>query len=368
MSHWKAIADGVRHASGRLLLLPFATPAHRADTIDLGRVDRVLFVRPNFRMGNLLLTTPALTATRRALPESEIHLLATPRYADLLRGHPDLDRLVTFDRSMVARPWRLLGLIRELRSAGYDLAIDCSQAESLSGALLSRFSGARWRVSERSGRYASMFHVRVPRDPGRHHRVDRLLDVLRGIGITGGPVRMSIALDESEREWARTRWSREGLPNDRRVVGVNIGARGGKRWPIECFVRLVRRLEEERDIRVVVFAGPEDLDRLDGLEERLPDDAVVDTTHRVRRFAALLERCSVVVTGDTGPMHLAAAVGAPTVSIFLREDHPVFAPRGPRHRCLAGTAGVSPDDVLRATLESLDEPADAAGASIVRSP
>lgn len=354
MSGWKTAANRVRHGLGRLAFSPLFVRSRPVEVVDLDAVERILFVRPNFRMGNLLLTTPALTVARRVLPEARIHLLATPRYVELLRGHPDLDRVVTFDRSMVPRPWRLAGLIRRLRSADYDLAIDCSEGESLTGALLARVSGARWTVAEDDSRYASMFDVRVPRDPERHHRVDRLLDVLAGIGIADDrEVRMSIALDASEREWARERWRDEGLDDGAPVVGVNIGARGVKRWPMERFVRVIRRLEEERGGRVVVFAGPEDLDLLDGVEERLPEDVVVDTTHHVRRFAALLERCAVVVTPDTGPMHLATSVGTPVVSIFRKSNHPVFAPRGPRHRCLHG-ADVGADEVYGATVEILE--------------
>lgn len=324
----------------------------------------MLFVRPNFRMGNLLLVTPALTLARRALPGARIDLLTTSAYDPLLEGHPDIDRVVALDRGMYRRPWALLGLVRTLRAARYDLVIDGSEGESFTGSTLARATRSRWRVTLRPSRYEALYTVRVDRAAAPAHRTERLLWLLEAIGIGGERPPMSIALDASEREWARERWRQWGLEEAPEVVGVNIGARGGKRWPMERFLGVIRRVGEGRGGRVVVFAGPEDMDRLETVEGRLPEDVVVDTTHRVRQFAALLERCSVLVTCDTGPMHLAAAVGTPTVSIFLKENAPVFAPLGEEHvRLECEGSGVEVDAVVGATIRLLDRirPAARAG-------
>lgn len=374
MSAWKAIEGRLRHGVARVLLLPLGSASVPPYRVRLDEVRRVLFVRPNFRLGNLLLTTPALSTARRGLPWAEIDLLTTSSYWDLLRGHPDVDGIARFDRPMLLHPWALAGLIRRLRERRYDLVVDCSEGESLTGALLARLSGGRWRVAPRSGRYRALFNVHVPPDARHDHRVERLLHVLKGIGIAGERRGMSIALDASEREWAAERWREWGLPDGGLVIGVNIGARGEKRWPMESFLRLVQRLAEERDVRSVVFAGPEDLDRLALVEDRLPEDAVVARTARVQRFAALLERCSVVVTGDTGPMHLAAAVGTPTVSIFLQDNDAVFAPLGASHRCVRRDGGgPTPGEVVLAVREAMarigrPRPATAASAVPFRSP
>lgn len=355
MSRLKTLGRRIRHRGARALLRPLECDPRPVDAIRPEAIDRLLIVRPNFRMGNLLLTTPALSAARRALPGAEIDLLATPAYHELLDGHPDVDRVLTFDRSMLARPWSLVGLVRRLRARRYDLLVDASEGESLTGALLARLSGARRRAVASPSRYDALFDVRVPRDGEPPHRVERLLGLLErlGIAVEDAP-RMSIALDEEERSWADARRREWGVPEGFHVVGVNIGARGSKRWPMASFARLVERLREEPRVGVVVFAGPEDLDRLEAAEERLPEDVAIDTTHEVRRFAALLERCAAFVTGDTGPMHLAAAVGTPVVSIFRKDNHRVFAPRGPDHRRLGDARDeVTPEAVLEATAEVL---------------
>lgn len=313
----------------------------------------MLFVRPNFRLGNLLLTTPGISAANRALPRARVHLLTTPRYRALLRDHPDLDRVLVFRRRMLFLPWGLLALIRRIRRNGYDLVVDCSDGASLGGALFVGLSGGRWRLGPTPSRHEAFFNVRVPQEPGRTHVIDRLAGLLEGVGIPVENPSITIGLSRRERLWARRRWRDREL-SDRPTIGVIIGARDAKRWPMEHFLRVIRRLDAERGGRVVVFVGPQDLGRLRAVEERLPEDVVVDTTDDVRRFAALLERCDVVITGDSGPMHLAAAVGVPTVSIFLKENYAAYAPRGSEHRVVYDEEGVEPEAVLDVAAHALD--------------
>lgn len=351
----KRIERKLRHGVIDSLVRALDRGSDGAESVDLDRVRRVLFVRPNFRLGNLVLTTPALSIARRSLPEAELHLLTTSPYRKLLRGHPDVDRLVTLDREMFYRPWSLIRFVRAMRAVHYDLAVDCSEGESMTGAFLARLSAARWRVAPRGSPYAPLYNVRVPLDRARHHRVERLADLLEEIGFSRDDLGLSVELSASERGWAERRAREWNFPGDTPIVGVNIGARNDKRWPIERFLDVIRGFDAERDVGIVVFAGPEDRDRLAALEGRLPESVAVDTTDRVRRFAALLERCAVFVTGDTGPMHLAAAVGTPTVSIFLKDNHATFAPIGTRHRCVLEEGGdIEPDAVVRTAFDALD--------------
>ena len=101
-------------------------------TVDLARVRRVLVVRANFRMGNLLLVTPALAALRRALPRARIDVIAPRACADLLAHSPDVDECIAVDRRTLTAPWSLYRLVRRLRAARYDLALDGGRGSSCS--------------------------------------------------------------------------------------------------------------------------------------------------------------------------------------------------------------------------------------------
>src|SRR5262245_32646672 len=112
---------------------------HRRDeggTVDLAHVRRVLVVRANFRMGNMLLVTPALAALRRALPQARIDVIAARAYVDLLAHSPDVDGRIGVDRRMLMAPWSLARLVRQLRRQRYDLALDGGRGSSFLGAFL----------------------------------------------------------------------------------------------------------------------------------------------------------------------------------------------------------------------------------------
>jgi heptosyltransferase-3 len=303
-----------------------------SEQLDLSRVRRVLFVRVNFRMGNLLLATPGFATARDSLPDAEIDVLTTSTYSVLLAGNSDLDHILTLDRWMLVRPWVFFGLVRRMRSRQYDLVIDCSGGKSISGALLAGLSRGRWRVVPASGRYKAGFNVLAAPKPGCTHKVDALLALLESIGMPAGSPDLRVFLAPHESRWAEQRWREWGLSTDQITVGVNIGARGDKRWPMDDFLDLVRWLDEEMRVQAIMFVGPQDRARLHEVGRRLPPNVIVDTTSDVRRFAALLACCAIVITADTGPMHLAAAVGTPTVSIFLKRSSEFFAPRGSIHR------------------------------------
>src|SRR6187200_1032385 len=111
------------------------------EPVDLARVRRVLVVRANFRMGNLLLVTPAHAALRRALPQARIDVVAPKAYVDLLAHSPDVDGRIGVDRRMLTAPWSLLRLVRRLRGERYDLALDGGRGSSFLGAFLVGVSG-----------------------------------------------------------------------------------------------------------------------------------------------------------------------------------------------------------------------------------
>lgn len=349
MAWW--IERRARHALAGVLGRIVAGNRRPPGSVDLAAVRRVLVVRSNLRLGNLLLVTPALAAIRRAIPEGEIDLLTGPAYAVLLRGNRDVNRVWTVGRTTLARPWSAMALVRRIRRRSYDLVIDGSDGASLSGALLAAGSGGRWTVGPTPSRHERFFDVAVPRPTGTH-LVEALEDVLAGVGIPPGGG-MKVVLEADEERWAAARLEALGLPPDRPLVGVNVGARGEKRWPVERFLEVVDRIRAGSPARLVVFSGPEDRRRLASLAGRLPADVAVAPTCDVRRFAALLARCAVVVTGDTGPMHLAAAVGTPTVAVFLRDDLRTYAPRGEPHRWIRATPEAGADEVAGAVLEVL---------------
>ena len=329
-------------------------PAHAA-AVDLGSVHRVLLVRANVRLGNLLLITPAIAALRQALPHARIDVLCDAAYGCLLAADPAVNDVVPINRRIMRSPAAMARLVRRLRSTRYDLVIECARGGSFLGAVLTRLSGGRLRVGSAEGRYGRFFNVQVPRGR-RTHKVDLLLDLLAGIGVPAAGTELRMVLTDAERAAASARWASLGIPPGRRIIGVNLGGRGRKQWPVERFLDLTHRLAHVAGAHIALFGGPEER----AVQEHvarvgLPDQAVLVPLVSVREFAALLAGCAVVVTADTGPMHLAAAVHAPTVVIARTAASANYAPRADRHRVVFAADEASVERVLLAVADALGE-------------
>ena len=303
-------------------------------SVDLSRCRRVLLVRVNFRMGNLLLITPAIAALRQALPDARIDVLCYDAYAALLAHDPDVDHTLGLRRRTLFNPWTFARLVRTLRRTQYDLVIEGARGGSFLGAFVAAMSGGRHRAAATGSRYQVFFNVRVPRRPNVEHKVNLLLAFLEDLGIPPATRAMKVVLTDTERAAAAARWRDWGLAGGGPVIGIIVGARRGKQWPPGQLVELVRRLQLLPGLAVVLFAGPEERDEAIGLHRDLAGTVVVAPQLGVRDFAAMLSRCTLVVTGDTGPMHLAAAVGTPTVAVFRTTNAQSYAPRGPLHRAI----------------------------------
>jgi ADP-heptose:LPS heptosyltransferase len=334
------------------LLAGGATREADVTKVDLRGVRRILLVRANVRLGNLLIITPAIAAIRQALPRARIDVLCDAAYGCILSSDPFVDHVVGINRRVMRDPLALAALVRGLRRRRYDLVVECARGGSFLGAILTRLTAGRMRIASVDGRYRRFFNVYVPRSR-RTHKVDLLLDLLAGIGIPAQSPELRMVLTDAERTTAANRWTSWGVPADREIVAIHLGGRGTKRWPVERFAELARRMPP--DVSVALFAGPEDRDLLAQIEADLPRSVIVPPELPVREFAALLAGCTLVVTADTGPMHLAGAVGTPTVTITQTTKSADYAPQGPRHRTVHEVGGPSVQRVLAAVDEALGD-------------
>jgi ADP-heptose:LPS heptosyltransferase len=146
-----------------------------------------------------------------------------------------------------------------------------------------------------------------------------------------------------------------GLTPGDPAVGIIVGGRGPKRWPRGQLVQIIQHLQTRPGLAVVLFPGLEHRRQATRLGHDLIHPVVVAPQVAVREFAALLHRCTVVVAGDTGPMHLAAAVGVPTVAVFHTTNASHYAPRGPLHRAVQLHAKGNIEGLLGAIDEVLEQ-------------
>jgi len=342
-----------RHARGALLraAAPWA-PAGDAPLPKLADLGRVLLVHVNFRLGNTLLATPAVAALAEACPATRFDFVGGPAAPQILRGHR-LERVLAVSRRELGRPLRLASLVRELRRARYDAAVHLSPATSSLGGFLVWASGAAHRIGCRRAQ-GNVYFTSTVATPRARHKVDRVREYLASIGIPAHHER-ELVLGADEIAWAEAAL-REG---PRFGVFVGARARKGKTWPLASAAATVAALRED-GLHPVVFIGPEEASRAGEIRRALAPAAFVREPD-VRRVAALLSRCTVVLTPDAGPMHLAIAAGAPTVAVFRKANADRWGPRPPHGEAVLDPDGTDVAAVV-AALRRLSRPAGGASA------
>ena len=310
-----------------------------------GAVERIL-VRGTNWLGDAVLTTPALLALRSGFPHARIALLVKPAVAELFQHHPAVDEIVLYrDPGPHARLGGKLALARQLSRGRYDLAVLFQNA--FEAAAITALAGIPNRYGYATdGRWFLVTH-RVPMTPGlrRRHQAEYYLELLRPLGIPIDPLPPTLQTTPEEDAAAGALLSERGVPSGRTLIGLNPGSTYGaaKRWIPERYAEVADRLAAEHDGHVLIFGGrgEEPLGASIAGMMRAPLTVLSGRT-TVRQLMALIKSCRVFLTNDTGPMHIAAALGVPLVAIYGPTDPITTAPFGKSHELIRKPVDCSP--------------------------
>jgi ADP-heptose:LPS heptosyltransferase/glycosyltransferase involved in cell wall biosynthesis len=325
--------DLLRALEIHLLALLFPRP--RGALPPLPDVRRVLVIRPDERVGNQLLTTPLLRALKLGLPHAELHLLAPARQATVVSSR-HVDRVLPFEKRLLfRRPWRFLAELRALRRTGYDAVVEAGHWSgfSVTASLLARLVGGRGVVvgHDRGESRRFLSHA-VAHDPANVNEVRAKLELLRPLGLLPQGLAPETELGQDPAP-ARAALAAAGVRGPYAVL--NPGARmADRRWSPAAHAAVARGLVA-RGLEVLVVWGPgeEPLARAVGQGS----EARVAPATDLEELAGLVRGAQLCVSNNSGPMHLAVAVGTPTVGVFLSgdaarwgHDLPGFAAAEPR--------------------------------------
>ena len=294
---------------------------------------RILLLRLE-RIGDLLMTLPAMADARAAAPTAAIDLVVGTWNADVAGSIPGISKVLLVDAPWLARQGKAAGAASLARTAvgwrkrNYDLALNFEPDVRSNGMLA--LSGAAWTAGYRSAGGGALLDQALDYQPGEH-TVDNARRLVRAV-LGEGPRASSATLQIPEPR----RSDAERLLAGRAGPIVAMHAAGGrevKQWDPDRFAAVARALVD-RGATIVLTGGPGDGGIVDRVKRHLPPAAVIDGAHLTDlvAVAAVLERCDLMITGDTGPMHLAAAVGTPIVAVFGPSDPRRYAPRGPLDR------------------------------------
>ena len=276
-------------------------------------------------LGDLTLTTPFLHVLRQAAPKAHITYLVDEKLQEVVAHNPNIDAVMTIDKKGKDNSIRaLLAKARQISEGHYDVLINLHPNERCS------FIGAMAQVPVKVG--ASHFLFRHCFHPclklnRRLHAADMYLDVLRRLGVTNLSNKgLEIVPGAAAEAAASSYWRQEGLAEQDKLIGFNIGsAVAAKRWPPERFAQVADTLAGE-GYRTVFFGGTMDEQRVREATTLMQSRPIIATgAFTLGALAAAMHRCSLIITNDSGPMHVAISQKVPIVAMY-----------GPSHPALYG--------------------------------
>ena len=310
---------------------------------------RILLIRLD-RVGDVVLTTPAIEALKTRFPRADLTVLVRPQAAALLENNPHVDRCVVLDPGAPAA--ERARALRELRRRRFDLAVDPCVDWKLATAVIAWASGARVRVGYPCGGREAFFTAVAELPDGNAHMTDVILGTLKPLGIHGPKPQPRLYLTAEERNRAAGWLARQGY-GGRPLLGIHPGAfYETQRWPAGNYATLAGGLQARFD--VILFGGPADAGIVERIRSGITGGALAAVTPDIRWFAALLTCCRLLVCNNSGPLHMAAALGIPTVSFMGPTEKPLWLPLGEGHvvlrtdglSCIGCNRGVCPSGTL----------------------
>jgi ADP-heptose:LPS heptosyltransferase len=339
------------HLCGQALEHGFAVNFDPRDilVIDLGR------------LGNVVLSLPALLAIRRRFPRAKITVAAGKPGADVINLSGYADEVLVVDRVSLRNGFtpvsvfRLFKLVKDVRRKKFDFVIDLHSVSETN--ILGFLSGASKRLfARRPGRsldYLANFNPPPPSETvhRKRHLIDRYLDVLIPLEIKKAerlPVLKTRATDNASLERIlKKAKANAGAP----LVGLFPGAGHPSRWPLQQFASLADFLIRNDQVKVLVFVGPQERAFAKDTRQQFPRSVVVLDQLTIPQLAAAQARLAAFVSNDTGPMHIASAVGTPVVLLLDKRTPESYLPQGDRHHVIYNSVigDITVDEVYAAT-------------------
>jgi ADP-heptose:LPS heptosyltransferase len=302
-----------------------------------------LLVKQSERLGNIILMNAGISGLRNAFPECAIDLLLPAAYAEIMAANKNITGIIAVaKREYIVKPWLLAGLLSEIRKRRYDIAINCSDVNSRSTteAAYTLLSGAKitagWKTGGRPindievAPYADRIHA--------SQMYKRLFSGIFGQAIDGDPF---FRLD-----------SRGSAGSAVPIVGVNCGGRGKKRIALDTMMAIGEKLDGQ-GVRVEFVLGPEEEHLRGHLANGLPGGCGLLPLMTLKDLMDRMGMYGAFISSDTGPMHLAWALGIPTVAIFVDSEAYKFGPLSKGSLTVDGRDGVDPTAICGHVVEVL---------------
>jgi len=323
----KLAALGLLDFVSRTLHGVYRPPAQRSAPLK-----SFLVVEP-WGIGDVVLSTVLLKALRLNYPDASITLLAKSHAVQLLEHSELVDEVIAFDFPWTAFsgkfapgkyvPKEFQDLIRRLRAHDFDVSLDARR--DIRSNVITYLAGARRRIGYDFGGGAHLLTDVLPSGTQNDHKISDWLALVRPLGIdpTDEPL-PSLTVTESEKEIGRRTIGTLGLSTEREIVGIHPGASHVVRhWDSRKFASAIDRLVDDLNVQILLFEEKEG-----DSAEIAPRNPIARVRSDLRGFMALVTQCDLLLCSDSGPMHIANALGVPVTALFGPQRRDWYGPRG----------------------------------------
>ncbi|MFH1878855.1 MAG: lipopolysaccharide heptosyltransferase II [Candidatus Omnitrophota bacterium] len=293
----------------------------------IARPGRILVYELNW-LGDILFSFPLLRTLRNSFPGAHISCAVVPRYKELLANVPWVDSVYTLsDRTGIFSVFEKTVFIRKLQKDRFDMCFLLKPSRTKT--LMAAMAGIPVRIGFEGKNAPLTEQVEMPEE--KLHRAEQILTLAVPAGISRAESHYEYFVKDEDVKKTDKLLSSMGAGN-RRIVALNPGGNwGSKRWPAENFVKLARMLLERfPDVEIMVTGAGKDLSLASAIASRAGSDRCYSMAGKtgLNELAALLKKSALMISADSGPLHLASAVGATTIAIFGPTSWKITGPRG----------------------------------------
>ncbi|TBR18305.1 lipopolysaccharide heptosyltransferase II [bacterium] len=282
---------------------------------------RILVVRTD-RIGDVLLSTPVFKALRKNYPDVFMSVMVSPYAKEVVEGNPYIDEVIIYDKDNKHRSWRRsIKFARRLKKRDFDLTLILHPTNRVH--IVTFLAGIPRRIGyNRKLGFLLTEKIKHMKQYGQKHETEYVLEMLKPLGIGEFDSKLFMPLKDSAEEWVKTLLKKEGLDRGHKILAINPGASCvSKVWPAERFAETADRLIEENHFKVILVGALGDIKIAQSVISKMRNPVVnLAGKTTVSELASIIKRCSIFISNDSGPVHIASALGVPVISIFGRSE------------------------------------------------
>jgi len=306
---------------------------------------RRILILGSIGIGNLLLFSPCLRVIRKSFPHAHITMIVLKKaFVDLYEGDPALNEIIVADYAIQNTWWKRIQLIMTLRKKKFDVCFTTFPSNRIEYNLLPFLIGVKYRIAHR---YRTKYlrtcsflqNVKVPVDVTLHD-LEQNSNLLKPLGLESHvEKKITMYLSEENRSCAEQFLYKNTIPLKSLIIGIHAGSSIErdmhlKRWAAENFIQLCQKIIQKYQAFFLIFGGPEEREIKHSIAQSINDKSISVDGVSLKTTAALIERCHLFISNDSGLMHIAVGVGVPCAAIFGPTDPGRTSPYGSRNRII----------------------------------